>query len=185
MSTGFAYDRGAHTIHRKLTGNYRIDQHNKSNAACGKYANRRNRFMPGVLLVFCLDHGTCLGFHVMHNHESPRTLFELFYTRWKEPPAVIVYDNACNAQKFFLAREYAFFKNTKFVIDKLHFYFHCRCSPVYNPYFHAELDGYNTQLCEQYNRGLNGLKNQLIYFNWKTWLFHLQAFMSLTRAPII
>jgi hypothetical protein len=171
-----------HCIFRKVPANYVVDAHNKSDAACGKYANRRSRFMPGVLLVFCLDHGTFLGFHVMHNHESPRTLFELFFTRWRVAPRLICYDNACNLAKFCLAREYAFFKRTKFVIDKLHFYAHKLCSPVYNPYFHWELDDCNTQLCEQFNKDLSGMKTQLIYFSWTPWLFHLQAFIFMARA---
>ena len=173
-STGYAYSQ---RILRRVPAQYKVDQHNKSDAACNKYANHRNRFMPGVMLIFCLDHGTYRGCHVMHNHESPRTLFELFYSRWQVAPAVICYDNACNLAKFCLAREYGFFKRTKFVIDRLHFYSHTRCSPVYNPYLHHDLDGANTQLCEQFNKDLRGLKTQLVNFSWSPWLFHLQAFI--------
>jgi hypothetical protein len=91
--SGFMYS--GHKVTREVSHKYRVDRGNKSLAACGKYANSRSKFMPGVMLVFCLDHGTLIGYHVMHNSESPRTLFELFFTRWKTAPVLVCYDNAC------------------------------------------------------------------------------------------
>ena len=135
--------------------------------------------MPGVMLIFCLHHGTLLGWNIMHNHESPRTVFEIMFSRWKVAPEVVVYDNACNLAKFCLSREYAFFKHTKFVIDRLHMYSHKACSPVFNPNFHSALTGYNTQICEQFNRALQGIKTQLVYFNWENWIFHMSVYIRL------
>jgi hypothetical protein len=165
----------------------------------------------------------------MYNSESPRTLFELFFTRWLVAPEVVCYDNACtffrldigtradwsflsacpgNAHKFCLAREYtfllicfssactvrlsrdasvrcrySFFKKTKFVIDKLHYHSHKRCSPVYNPYSHVDLDDANTQLAEQFNHALGGVRNQLVQFSWGPWLFIFKFSSTFKQTP--
>ena len=66
-------------------------------------------------------------------------------------------------------REYEFFKNTRFVIDKLHVYAHSRCSPAYNPYKFRDLDGINTQICEQMNSRLKALRAQLSRFSLHQW----------------
>ena len=37
-------------------------------------------------MVWCMEHGSCLGISVMRDKESPRIPFEVLYTRWPQPP---------------------------------------------------------------------------------------------------
>lgn len=39
-------------------------------------------------------------------------------------PKLIIYDNACNLQEYCLNRDPGFFANTKFCVDKFHWYNH-------------------------------------------------------------
>ena len=151
----------------------------KEQKLCAKYGPTTSKFMPGCMICICLDCDSVLGFHVMPKHESPRTVFEILFTRWRIAPSLVVYDNACNLQRFALFREHEFFKNTHFVLDKLHFYAHARCSSVYNPYKFRELDALNTQVCEQLNSRLKVLRAQLSRFSLYQWLFHIRMFFLL------
>lgn len=68
----------------------------------------------------------------MHEAESARSVFELLYTRWPTAPEVVVYDNACNLSIYCDLREPYLFRNTTFVIDKLHKWNHKQCSPAFD-----------------------------------------------------
>ncbi len=181
-ATGYCYP--SHRVLRFLRTRYRIDADNKPVDPCSKYSRATGRFMPGVLLVFCMDHNNLIGFHIMRNYESPKTVFELLFTRWQISPSVVCYDNACNLAKYCLAREYAFFRETQFVLDRLHVNAHTCCSPVYHPDLYPALIGTNTQLCEQINSRLNGLRAQIPSFKMDMWLHHIILFLHLqvTRA---
>jgi len=94
--TGYRYPK--HPVLRCIADNYSVDLKNKK-GPCPKYASATTNFMPGLMCVFCLKHSNLIGFHLMHHHESPKTAFELFYTRWPQGPRVICYDNACNLSR--------------------------------------------------------------------------------------
>ena len=89
-------------------------------------------------------------------------------------------DNCCNLHKYCMLREPLFFKDTKFVIDRLHYASHRRCSSAYDPYLCPELlHVYNSQLCEQINSRLNTLTAQLSRFGLENWLHHVREFLFL------
>ena len=132
-----------------VRGSSMVDSKN-NRCACPKYASATTKFMPGLMCVFCLKHSKLIGFHIMHHHESPKTAFQLFYTRWPAGPRVICYDNACNLSKYCLAREYAFFRDIFIIIDKFHAPLHKSCSPVYHPKFFPEMKHTNTEVCYCY-----------------------------------
>lgn len=50
--------------------------------------------VAGVYAVWCLEHGQCLGFCAMRDKESPRTTFEVFFTRWLKCPEGVL--DPCN-----------------------------------------------------------------------------------------
>jgi hypothetical protein len=102
------------------------------------------------MACFCLDCRNIVGFNAMHEYESPRSVFELLWTRWPQAPEVVIYDNACNLAIYTHMRESWFFRDTKFVIDRLHQFAHKQCSPVFSFDLVAELYGENSQLLEEF-----------------------------------
>ena len=53
----------------------------KDGEACNKFARKHSELTPGLFTVFCA-HGICLGFKLMMIKESPKTAFDLLYTRF-------------------------------------------------------------------------------------------------------
>lgn len=53
---------------------------------------------------------------------SLKTLGGLFITN--VAPKVVIYDNACNLHDYALNRDPGFFKNTKFFVDRFHWFNH-------------------------------------------------------------
>jgi hypothetical protein len=112
---------------------------------------------PGFLTVQC-EHGICVGFSVMQDHESESMVFELFFTRceagrplallgdafqsanrdaWHSlaaaAPAMLIYDRACKLHLYCMRREPRFFASTMFRIDITHASNHTGCGEGYNP----------------------------------------------------
>lgn len=84
-------------------------------------------------VAWCLTCARAVLFSLMADAESPATVFELVYTRFPDQPTLrIMYDNACNANHFFLNREPAFCKNIELYVDSFHFKGHKSCSHAYN-----------------------------------------------------
>ncbi len=98
----------------------RDGSHNADPEACNKYSNRKTGYTPGLFCLFC-PHGYCLGFSLMTKKEGLSTLFNLLYTRFKEAPRMVIYDNAFNLHRYALSRAPEFFENTLFVVDRFHF----------------------------------------------------------------
>ena len=86
----------------------------------------------------------------------------------KEKLEFVIYDDACHLAKYSMNEKVAdrnkttkFFSERKFVIDKFHFrnhvdpWCHQNCDPNEVP----ELDGMNTEICEQMFRSINQKKN--------------------------
>ena len=70
---------------------------------------------------------------LMANAESPRTLFELLFTRLPEGTKPrITYDNACNTMQYMLNREPEFCRDCELYIDALHFRGHKGCCTAYD-----------------------------------------------------
>lgn len=93
----------------------------------------------------------------MSSHESPRHPFEIFRSRFKVAPKLIIYDNACKLHQYCLNREPAFFKHTQFAVDRFHWRGHVGCSAGYclDKYKSAQIENINSQVNEQANAGLS------------------------------
>ena len=76
--------------------------------------------------------GLGLGNEVMSQCESPKIWFQIFFTRFPQPPRVIVYDNGCKLHVYCLNREPGYFQNTLFLVDRFHWRGHTGCSSGYN-----------------------------------------------------
>lgn len=68
----------------------------------------------------------------MDDAESPRTPFDLLYTRMPEAPTQFQLDNGCNLQIFLKRRAPAHFANMRILIDEPHFRGHTNCSNNYS-----------------------------------------------------
>ena len=77
----------------------------------------------------------------MDTAEGPRQVYEVLCTRWKTAPRVILYDNACQLATYALARDPKHFGDTAFIVDRLHYEGHVRCSPAFNPAQYDSLIG--------------------------------------------
>lgn len=54
--------------------------------SCTKHPYKAGKLVPGCYFIWCEEHGHCLGFFIMPEHESPKTAFEVLYVRWLEAP---------------------------------------------------------------------------------------------------
>ena len=76
-------------------GNYEADRKQEEKSeSCRKESWGHPTLSPGIFTLYC-QHGVCYGLTLMHSHESPRHPFEVFKTRFKKAPNIIIYDNAC------------------------------------------------------------------------------------------
>ena len=116
---------------------------------CSKHPYKSRKRAHGILACICLDCCCLVGFNALHEGESARSVFEVLYTRWPSAPDMVVYDNACNLSIYCHIRESYFFRNSSFVIDKLHHWNHFECSPAFMFDLFASLIKKNSQLVEQ------------------------------------
>lgn len=80
--------------------------------------------------------------------------YQILRSRYETAPEVVVYDNGCHLHDYALNRDPRFFRDTKFLIDRLHADNHVACSSGYDIRTYnesAELVRLNSQAAEQYN----------------------------------
>lgn len=154
--------------------------------SCPKYARTHPLLTPGAFTIFCA-HGLCLGFSLMASQEGPRTPFEILFTRFKEAPSMVVYDNACNLQRYVMKRAPHFFRHTAFRIDRLHVYAHKGCSSGYNlgeyPAQMAVANGIslialNTQVAEQVNSLLESIRTQVAFMTHDNAMMYIKYYLA-------
>lgn len=144
---------------------------------CTKYQSNNRKLIPGIFVAFCLDCAMCVGFSVMSESESPKTPFEVFMTRWKKAPDTVVYDNACNLERYFLSREPGYARDIQFVIDIFHYIKgHLNCSPAYNPRWYPQLESNNTMVTEQSNARTRGIAVSCFRMGQHTFLHYARYF---------
>ena len=143
---------------------YAADQVNSSRTpddadSCRKYSSSHPSLTPGIFTVYC-PHAICYGFEVMRSHESPQHPFEIFLTRFEQPPSTIIYDNSCKLHQYVLNRQPSHFQNTNFFVDRFHWRGHVGCSSGYSldKYTTSDIATINSQVNEQANAGLQRIK---------------------------
>ncbi|PNW69783.1 hypothetical protein CHLRE_20g751697v5 [Chlamydomonas reinhardtii] len=179
MTSGFYYPSRPWLKH---LGHYFSDRRTQitGKQRCTKYKYDSKNLSPGLFVMHCLNCGVCLGFHMLENAESPQALFEVLYTRWPQPPKVVVYDNNCHAHAYFLNREPEWVTNTLFVIDKTHFRGHTGCCKAYDIARYSSLVSLNSQLAEQRNAKLAMLKSHCAYMSQPLFLVYVRHFLYMT-----
>lgn len=140
--------------------------HASGEDTCTKHKESKPSLVPGTVLGWCHDCGKCLFFSVMANVESPRTVFEILYTHFATPPRRVIYDNACNLMHFTLNREPAHFKETAFIVDRMHFTEHTKCCEDFDSSKYACIR--NSPLAEQRNSVLRHLEKSVSFMTQAT-----------------
>jgi hypothetical protein len=122
----------------------------------------------------------------MSRHEGPRTAFEFIVRRFREPPCVIIYDNACNLSRYCLKREPVFFADTLFLIDRVHSPGHVGCPETMHlrsfPDSRELAPGVtvgqlNSQVAEQMNSRLETIATQVAFMNHGNFVDHVKLFL--------
>lgn len=93
----FPYNR----IYRKVP---KIEIAHEVEKSCNKYAKGKGTTAPGVLIFYCIKHEKLIGFKILQTAESVSQVTEIFLTRFKTVPKVIIYDNGCNLLEYALNR---------------------------------------------------------------------------------
>jgi hypothetical protein len=125
---------------------------------CNKNYKRPGRLGAGTVLFWCAEHRHCIGFLVLTAAESVRHVFEVFVSRFKEMPKVIIYDNGCNLHEYVLNRDPRPFINTLIMSDGFHILDHKNCALTYNPNRYQFLEEISSVVHEQKNAILDRLK---------------------------
>jgi len=60
--------------------------------------------------------------------EGRNDLFSAIWTHWPRAPSTVVYDAACLLMSYSIRCEPRYFKNTKFLVDRFHWFNHKKCS---------------------------------------------------------
>lgn len=115
---------------------------------------------------------------------------------------MVVYDRSCRLHTYALLREPAFFKNTVFRVDTLHWRGHTACSEGYNPEtfrragFESEasqVPHINSEAAEQCNSGLKFLRTACSFMTQEHFLRFTRTYLAfqnrkkieLLRAPVV
>lgn len=106
-------------------------------------------------------------------------VFEVIFTRFKLPPVLVCYDNACNLLEYCFNREPHFFAETVFVVDSLHAHHHTNCAPSLRINWHPALQTLVSVLAEQKNRRLGIIRKHLMYMNLRTFTIFVWQFIRL------
>eukprot|EP00058_Branchiostoma_floridae_P024016 XP_002609506.1 hypothetical protein BRAFLDRAFT_95599 [Branchiostoma floridae] len=167
---------------------YEADAKSSGNpGSCRKESYGHPSLTPGIFTLFC-RHGICYGFDCMTSCESPRHPYQIFRTRFRKAPNVIVYDNACKLHQYALNREPHFFRNTQFLVDRFHFRGHIGCSLGYcmDEYKQSiDITTINSQVNEQANAGLIRIQPQLSYMSPSNFVFHASLFLAIRNFDAI
>ena len=114
---------------------------------------------------------------IQMKHKEVKKVFFFFFFQQKPAPDVVIYDNACHLQEYCLARAPRFFKNTLFLVDRLHWENHTGCSMAHNICLYPFLSEVNTQAAEQLNSGLTVLRKSLPFMKGDNFILHLKLFI--------
>ncbi len=134
------------------------------------------------MILWC-RHNIALGFHVIPVAEGRNDVFSALLCHWEKAPRIVTYDFACDLMQYSMAREPAFFRDTMFLIDRLHFRNHKECSEAFSlrAAMHAGASvflAYNDGAPEQGNRRLKMIRTTCLYLNMEHYVIYVRLFLE-------
>ena len=130
----------------------------------------------GVFTVFC-RHGICYTAFMIEKAEGRKELFSWIVQYLKEAPEVVVYDFACAFHEYCLNRLPRWFRDTRCLVDRLHWDNHKTCSLGYWIGMYFALEAVNSVIAEQNNSALRRVERTLSRSTQTTFMVLLRCFM--------
>jgi len=120
---------------------------------------------------------TCM----MDAGESVQYVFMMVRDRFKIPPSLIIYDNACHLAIYCLSKELYYFWSVKFLVDRFHSSNHTTCSRVYHfrAYDGGGIFAVNSEACEQINRIFQRVEKSIMQMTLPHAMIFQMCFVSL------
>ena len=149
----------------------------KYKEACTKNSKEPKHGWGYLFLWMCSKHGHCLGFHLISGAEGRRDPFSSAVKYMEQAPKHIYYDFGCALNDYCLNREPAFFRDTRFWIDRFHSYNHV-CGLNHKP---KRVDGvchHDTSIAEQINSFLSNFRYFLDHLTQSHFTYFAQLFIK-------
>lgn len=156
---------------------------NKREDICNKYyeSYKKQKLTGGIMALWC-PHVVCLGYHMMPSAEGRDDVFSAILTYWEKAPEIVVYDFACQLAPYCLAREPEFFRDTMFVIDKMHSQGHSNCSQSFflqnYTLTRPDLKHVNSSAAECGNSGLSRIRKSVSYMSEAHAILYVHTYLS-------
>ena len=148
---------------------------------CRHGSHAYNNRTGGIFTWFC-EHGVCYGVQVLKDAEGRKEPFDFLSCYFKEAPKVVVYDFACALHEYCMNRLPDFFKNTRFVVDRFHWFNHRACARSYDIRAFAALNAVNTIAAEQNNAALKRIKATVTRMKQRPFMLLVRLFMASWNA---
>jgi len=132
---------------------------------CIKAAPSTRTHSPGIFSALC-PHGHVCALILLRSAESPFHAFDLFHSRFRTLPHTIVYDNACNLDRYCAAREPGVFSTVRVLVDRLHWANHVRCTTAHRMSEWSddvEIRSMDSQRAEQWNKMLTRISTHIAF----------------------
>lgn len=141
LDQGMWFGPGLRTCRRGLFNYVKKHANEDQYRNCNKYAPTSRAHTPGIFSALC-PHGYVVAIIFMRSGESPAHVFDIVLNRFPEGkrPTRIIYDNACSLSRYSLAREPVAFAGCRFLVDRLHWKNHTRCSTAFRMWEFSEYD---------------------------------------------
>jgi len=151
--------------------------------SCRKfYSTYSKRTLTGGLMALWCTHLICVGFHMIARAEGRNDVFSPLLLYWEKAPQTVIYDFACQLAPYSMVREPEFFKDTLFVIDKMHATGHTACSSAsfLTNYVKTrpELGNVNSSAAECCNSGLSKIKKSISYMGERRTFVYAFVFLN-------
>ena len=149
--------------------------------------------MTGGAMIFWCKHRICVGMHIIKKSEGRNDVFSGILTHWETAPKVICYDYACQLMEYCITREPEYFKNTRFVVDRLHIKNHQKCSECFDMHEYqksgaSEFFHFHDSAAETGNAILGKIRCSCRYMSSDLYMIYVPLFLEIqnrTRIKVI
>lgn len=116
-------------------------------------------------------------------------MFSAVLTHWPKSPKIIVYDYACELQRYCISREPEYFKDTLFLIDLFHEVNHAKCSECHSLkqfkiYASAEFFNIASTAAETGNSFLRIIRDSCAYMSLERFMVVMRLFIEILNRNV-